>query len=136
MWANHSGCSPKMSYVSKSLRSLTKNEWPSAIHSGCSPKMSEWANRLFFWANCSFNCFLLKNEQFAQKTNEQIPSPEINWPNWHINIIKGPNWCFNKIKGPNWHINKIKGPNWHINKIKGPNWHINKFKAPHWYKTI
>ena len=34
----------KMSDVSKSLRSLTKNEQPWAICSGCSPKMSEWAN--------------------------------------------------------------------------------------------
>ena len=34
MWANHSGHSPKMSYVSKSLRLLTKNERPWVIRSG------------------------------------------------------------------------------------------------------
>ena len=27
--------------------------------------MSEWANRSFFWANCSFALSLTKNEQFA-----------------------------------------------------------------------
>ena len=41
MWANYSGCSPKMSNVSKSLGSLTINERPWAISSGRSPKMSE-----------------------------------------------------------------------------------------------
>ena len=35
------------------------------------------------WANCSgcsFAHFLAKNEQFAQKTNEWIPSPGEIWP--------------------------------------------------------
>ena len=41
MWANLSGCSPKMSNVSESLRLLTKNEWSWAIRSGSSPKMSD-----------------------------------------------------------------------------------------------
>ena len=49
--------------VSKSLRSLTKNEQceritknerPWVIRSGRSPKISEWANCSFFWAICSF----------------------------------------------------------------------------------
>ena len=75
MWANRSGRSPKMSDVSKSLRLLTKNERPWANRSGRSPKMSKWANRLFFRANPSFAHFLQKNEQFAQKTDERIPSP-------------------------------------------------------------
>ena len=74
MWANCSGHSPKMSDVSESLRSLTKNEGPWAIRSGRSPKMNEWANNSFFWANHSFAHFFTKNKWFAQKTNEQIPS--------------------------------------------------------------
>ena len=40
MLANRSSYRPKMSDVSKSLRSLTKHELPWAIRSGCSPKMS------------------------------------------------------------------------------------------------
>ena len=46
-----------------------------ANRSGRSPKMSEWANRSFFWANRSWANFFAKNEQFAQKRDEQIPSP-------------------------------------------------------------
>ena len=41
MWANCSGCSPKMSDVSKLLRLLTKNEWPWTICSGRSEEMSD-----------------------------------------------------------------------------------------------
>ena len=41
MWANCSGYSPKISDVSESLRSLTKNEQWWAICSGFSPKMSD-----------------------------------------------------------------------------------------------
>ena len=67
-----SGCSPKMSDVSKSLRSLTKNEQPWAICSGRSPKMSEL---LFFWANRLFAHFFANKQRFAQKTDERIPSP-------------------------------------------------------------
>ena len=66
----------KMCNVSKSLKSLTKNERPWAIRSGCSPKVSEWANHLFFWGNHSFAHFFAKNERFAQKHNEVIPSPD------------------------------------------------------------
>ena len=61
MWANRSGGSPKMSDVSKWLRSLTKNERPWAIRSGAH--------------------FFAKNERFAQKTRERIPSP-VHPPHW------------------------------------------------------
>ena len=60
-WAIHSGCLEEMSDVSEFLISLTKNE-----------QMSE---SLIFWANHSF--FYTKNEQFAQKSNERIPNPEL-----------------------------------------------------------
>ena len=50
----------KWATISKSLRSLTKNEWMS--------------KSLVFWVNCSFANFFAKNELFAQKTVEQIPS--------------------------------------------------------------
>ena len=79
-----------MSNVSKSLILLTKNEQPWAICSGGSEEMSdvsvslisltkkinEWVNCSFFWANRSFANFWTKNEQFAQKSNERISSPE------------------------------------------------------------
>ena len=78
---NPSGRSPKMSVVSKSLRSLTKKERPCAIRSGRSEEMSD-RERIaqvahFFSANRSFAHFWAKNERFAQKSNEQIPSPAI-----------------------------------------------------------
>ena len=60
---------------SDSLRLLTINERPRANCSGPSPKMSEWANCSFFWANRSFAHLFAKKERFAQKTDEQIPSP-------------------------------------------------------------
>ena len=77
MWANRSGCSPKKSnherftqvaqtkwaIVSELFRLLTKNE-----------RMSE---SLSFLVNCSFAHFWAKNKQFARKTDEQIPSPDI-----------------------------------------------------------
>ena len=73
MWANPSGCSPKMSdheqfaqvaqrkwaIMSELLWLLTKNE-----------RMSQM---LIFWANRSFAHFSTKNVQFAQKSNERIP---------------------------------------------------------------
>ena len=65
----------KWATMSDLLMSLTKNDRPWANRSGCSPKMSKWANRSFFWANCSFAHFFAKNEWFAQKTDEGIPSP-------------------------------------------------------------
>ena len=88
MWANHSGHSPKMSDVSKSLRLLTKTERPWAICSHCLPKISnyeqiaqvthqKWANCSFFWGNHRFAHFFAKTQWFPQKTNEKIPSPGI-----------------------------------------------------------
>ena len=65
----------KWATMSDSLRSLRGNERSWANRSGRSPKMSEWANRSFFWANRSFAHFFAKNERFAQKTDERIPSP-------------------------------------------------------------
>ena len=88
-----------LSDLSESLRSLTKNEgcyrialqkWATisnllillrvneglwANRSGRSPKLSEWVNCSFFRANRSFAHFWAKNEWFAWKTDEQIPSP-------------------------------------------------------------
>ena len=66
----------KLAAMSDSLRLLTKNEQPWVNRSGRSLKMSEWGNRLFFLANPSFAHFFTKNKRFAQKTDEQIPSPE------------------------------------------------------------
>ena len=64
-----------MSGVSELLRSRTKNERLRALRSGRSPKMNEWANGLFFEQIAHSLIFSEKNEQFAQKTDEQIPSP-------------------------------------------------------------
>ena len=64
-----------------SLRSLRGNERLWANRSGRSPKMSEWMNHSFFWANCSFAHFWTKNEQFTWKSNEWIPSPAKWVPN-------------------------------------------------------
>ena len=93
MWANRSGRSPKMSYVSKSLRSLTKmsnheqfaqvahQKWGTLSESLRSlTKMGKWANRLFFWANCSFAHCFTKCKRFLQKTDERIPSPAKQQP--------------------------------------------------------
>ena len=80
MWANCSGHSTKMSnherfaqvaqrnwaIVSKSLKLLNKNE-----------RMSE--SLIFFGANRSFDHFWAKNERFAQKSDERIPSPVWSW---------------------------------------------------------
>ena len=100
-WFAHDRSFP-LSDVSKSLRSLTKNErceriaqvahqkWVTmsisltslrgneqlwANCSGCSPKMSEWVNCSFFLVNCSFANFWPKNEWFTRKTDERILSP-------------------------------------------------------------
>ena len=76
MWVNRSFCSNKMSDVSDSLRSLRGNERSWANCSGHWPKMSKWVNRSFFWANWPFAYFWTKNQQFAWKSNELIPSPD------------------------------------------------------------
>ena len=65
----------KWATMSDSLRSLRGNEQLWRNSSGRSPKMSKWVNRSFIWANCSFAHFWAKNERFAQKTDQQIPSP-------------------------------------------------------------
>ena len=76
MWANRSGWSPNMSVherfsqvahqkwvtMSESRRLLTNNE-----------QMSEL---LVFLSKTIIRSFFRKNERFAQKTDEQIPSPE------------------------------------------------------------
>ena len=74
MWANRLFRSPKMS---DTLRSLRGNERSWANCSCRSTKMSKWVNRSFFWANHSFPHFWAKNEPFARKTDERIPSPVI-----------------------------------------------------------
>ena len=61
-----------VSDVSESLRSLTNNERCERIAQVAHQK---WANHSFFWANCSFAHFWAKNNRFAQKTDERIPSP-------------------------------------------------------------
>ena len=66
-----------VSDVSKSLRSLTKNERCEQIAQVAHQK---WANERitgFFIANRSFAHFFAKNERFAWKTDERILSPGI-----------------------------------------------------------
>ena len=67
----------KWATMSDWLRSLRGNERSWANRSGRLPKMREWVNCSFFWANCSFAHLWLKNERFARKSNERIPSPGI-----------------------------------------------------------
>ena len=79
MWGNGSGCSTKMSDVSISLRSLTKNERQWAIHSGHSPKVSEslvLLSESLIWS--LFHHLLAKNKQFTKKTEERIPNPGVH----------------------------------------------------------
>ena len=79
MWGNGSGCSTKMSDVSISLRSLTKNEQQWAIHSGHSPKVSEslvFLSESLIWS--LFHHLLAKNKQFTKKTEERIPNPGVH----------------------------------------------------------
>ena len=75
MWANHSGRLQKMSDVSKSLQSLTKNERQRAIHSGHSPKVSE---SIFFWVNHSFDHYLIicwqKMSNLLRKSMSEFPT--------------------------------------------------------------
>ena len=59
MWANRSGCSPKMSNVSKLLWSLTK--------------MSEWVNHLFFKQ-------IAHSPIFSQKTSDSLRQPMSKFP--------------------------------------------------------
>ena len=79
LWVNCSGHSPKMSDVSKSLRSLTKNEWPWAIRSGQSPKKSdhEWIAQVAHqkWLNEQIARFfeqIAHSIIFLQKTSDSL----------------------------------------------------------------
>ena len=78
-----------VSNVSESLSPLTKNErceWITQVaHQKLAPmsdllrlltKNEQMSKLLFFGANCSLAHFFAKNEQFAQKTDERIPSPD------------------------------------------------------------
>ena len=67
-------------------RSLRGNKRSWANRSGCSPKMSEWVSRSFFWANGSFANLWAKNERFARKTYERIPSPA-NFLFFHLTLL-------------------------------------------------
>ena len=58
--------------MSKSLRSLRGNEHREQIAQVAHQKFT---NRSFFQANHSYAHFWAKNERFARKTDEQIPSP-------------------------------------------------------------
>ena len=73
-----------VSDVSESLRLPTKNERPWAICSGRSEEMNDreliaqvahqkWANEWI--AHRSITHFWEKNERFARKTDDRIPSP-------------------------------------------------------------
>ena len=55
----------KWETMSKSLRSLNKNEQMSESH--------------VFLSESLIRSFFRKNERFAQKTDERIPSPANNW---------------------------------------------------------
>ena len=76
MWANRSGRSPKMSDVSKLLRSLTimsdHEQFAQVAH-------QKWTNEQITWFFERIAHWLIfrKNEHFAQKTDERIPSPVI-----------------------------------------------------------
>ena len=87
MWVNRSGCSPKMSYVSESLRLLTKNERPWAICAGRSEEMSDCeqiaqiANQK--WANEWIANFLERIAHsliFGQKTRDSLGKPMSEFP--------------------------------------------------------
>ena len=83
-----------MSDVSKLLRSLTRNEWCERIAQVAhqqwatmsnslrsltkkyQPKIEGMSKSLVVLANRSFAHFFAKNEQLAQKTDEQIPNPD------------------------------------------------------------
>ena len=59
------------------IAQVARQKWAMwANRSGRSPKMIDWVNCSFFWANRSFTLFWAKNQQFARKTDERIPSPD------------------------------------------------------------
>ena len=63
----------KWATVSNLLRSLTENERLWANRSGCSPKMSKWANH-FFLGNCLFAYFLQKTSDLLRKPMSKFPT--------------------------------------------------------------
>ena len=69
MWANRSGRSPKMSDVSKLLRSLTKNERCERMSELLKSltKNERMGESLVFWANCSFALFCKKQAIRSEK---------------------------------------------------------------------
>ena len=82
MWVKCSRCSPKMSDVSESLRTLTKNERPSAIRSGRSEEMSnhERIAQVFHetWAIRSGRSEKMSDhERFAQVTQHKRANERI-----------------------------------------------------------
>ena len=87
MWVNRSGCSPKLSDVSESLRLLNKNEQPRAIRSGRSEEMSDreqitqathqkWANK---WIAHFFKQ-ITHSLIFGQKTSDSLGKPMSVFP--------------------------------------------------------
>ena len=87
MWANGSGCSPKMSNVRVSLRSLTKNERPWEIRSGGSGEMSDCERIAHVahqkWGNERIACFLEQIAHsliFGQKTSDLHWKPMSEFP--------------------------------------------------------
>ena len=91
MWVNRSFRSPKMSDHER-IAHLAHQKWATMSESLNSlTKINEWVNRSLFWANRSCAHFFAKNERFARKSDERIPSPEnvrnILFKNTHTHII-------------------------------------------------
>ena len=49
--------------------------------------MSKWANCSFFWANRSFAHFFANKQEFAQKTDERIPNPDVHCTVWYSILL-------------------------------------------------
>ena len=88
----------KWATKSNSLRSLRGNVRLWANCSGCSPKMSQWVNCSFFWANRPFAHFWAKNERFARKSDERIPSPDNNIAQVNQGFVLPLCMCITKFK--------------------------------------
>ena len=95
----------KWATMSDLLRSLNKNERPWANPSGRSRKNERISESLFFWANPSFAHFFAKNEWFAQKTNERIPSPGFIWLDLDLKTAKAPVLITDPL--PGWALTKV-----------------------------
>ena len=72
-----------MSDVRKSLRLLTKMSDHEQIAQVAHQKLVN-ERIVFFLANRSFAHFFAKNERFAQKTDERIPSPGLKKKKCHL----------------------------------------------------